>query len=73
MGLEQYEMAARILKSYAGNQAAYRPEALWYLSLCYLKTGKYQESMETLQQLQLYQGAYLKDAYLLEKKLRRMR
>ncbi len=73
MGLEQYKTAAQILASYAGFHAPFRPEALWYLSLCHLKTGHYQESADALKQLEVYQGKYQKDAFLLGKKLRRIK
>ncbi len=73
MGLEQFEPAREILALYIENNFRYMPEAIWYLSLCYLKTGESDKAGELLSQLQAYDGMYKEDAQSLEKKLRRIR
>jgi hypothetical protein len=73
MGLEQYPAARDLLEDYLKNPTRYLPEATWYLSLCYLKTGEYEKARENLIQLEEYEGFYQDQAVDLVKKLRRIR
>ena len=73
MGLEQYENASGALVSYVDNQIRYLPEALWYLTLCYVKTGEYMKALDSVSGLKAYGGQYGEQARQLERKLRRIR
>jgi len=73
IGLEQFGTAKGILADYIENNTRYLPEAIWYLSLCYLKTGEYAKSRALLTRLEAYDGMYMEDAQALERKLRRMK
>jgi len=73
MGLEQYGKAKDFLNHYIENNTRLLPEAYWYLSLCFLKTGEYAKSRALLSRLGAYDGMYKKDAQVLERKLRRIR
>jgi hypothetical protein len=73
IGLEQYGTAKGILANYIENNTRFLPEALWYLSLCYLKTGEYAKSSALLTRLEAYDGMYMEDAQSLERKLRRIK
>ncbi|MCK5135179.1 MAG: hypothetical protein KAR19_05270 [Bacteroidales bacterium] len=73
MALEQYGIARDILDSYIEDNYRYLPEASWYLSLCYLKTGDVEKARDLLSQLDAYDGMYKEDAQSLERKLRRIK
>ena len=73
IGLEQFGTAKGILADYIENNTRYLPEAIWYLSLCYLKSGEYAKSRALLTRLEAYDGMYMEDAQALERKLRRMK
>jgi hypothetical protein len=73
LGLEQYMVARNMLEDYVVKNTRYLPEATWYLSLCYLKTGEYVKAMENLRHLKDYEGLYGDQALDLEKKIRRIR
>ena len=73
MGLKHYKDAEEIFKVFIDNHTRYRPEAIWYLSLCYLQTGNIENAMLLLNQLENYDGMYKTDAQILGKKLRRIR
>jgi tetratricopeptide (TPR) repeat protein len=73
LGLEQYETARDILAEYTENNTGHLPEALWYLSLCYLKTGEYAKSRALITRLEAYDGIYKRNAHVLERKLRRIK
>ena len=51
----------------------YLPEAMWYLSLCYLKVSEVEKAAALLGQLESYDGMYKEDAQTLLKKLRRFK
>jgi len=70
LGLGEYRSAQGILQSIDGANR-YQAETLWYLSLCCLKTGEFEEANMLLGQLEAYDGKYKKDAQALRKKLRR--
>ena len=73
IGLERYGTARGILDHYIENNTRFLPEAYWYLSLCYLKTGEYAKSRALLTRLEAYDGMYSEDAQALERKLRRIK
>ena len=72
MGLEQYETAGVILEDFINNSSQYIPEGLWYLGLCYLKTGDIERSGEMLSRLEAFDGLYKKDSQALLRKIRRI-
>ena len=73
LGLGQYQSAQNILESVLDGDHRYQPETLWYLSLCYLKTGEFDKANALLGQLEIYDGLYKKGAQTLRKKLRRFK
>ena len=73
MGLEEYQPAQNNLELIADGHSRYQAETLWYLSLCYLKTGEFEKATALLGQLEAYDGMYKKDTQTLLKKLRRFR
>lgn len=73
LGLGQYQDAQSIFESYITNENRYHLESLWYLSLCYLKTGEIDQASKHLGQLEKYSGMYQKDAKTLRKKLDRLK
>lgn len=73
MGLGQYQSAQNILELVVNGKSRYQPETLWYLSLCYLKTGEFEKATALLEQLEMYDGMYKEDAQTLRKKLRRFK
>lgn len=73
MGLEQFPAAKDILADYVENNSRLLPEAYWYLSLCYLKTGEYAKCRAVLSRLKAYDGMYAETAQDLESKLRRIK
>jgi tetratricopeptide (TPR) repeat protein len=46
MGLGQYQDAQNILESAVNSNNRYQPESMWYLGLCYLKTGQFEKARE---------------------------
>lgn len=72
MGLEQYETAGVVLEDLINSSSQYVPEGLWYLGLCYLKTGDIERSREMLSRLEAFDGFYKKDSQALLRKLRRI-
>ena len=73
LGLGQFQSAKNILEMIIDGNTKYLPEAMWYLCLCYLKTGEDEKSVALLGQLKSYDGMYKEDAQSLLKKLRRAR
>ena len=73
LGLGQFQRAKNILEIIIDGNSRYLPEAMWYLCLCYLKTGEVEKSVALLGQLKSYDGMYKEDAQSLLKKLRRAR
>jgi len=73
MGLENFPEARQFLQQVIDDGPRYHLEAMWYLSLCYLKTGEVDRATALLNQLEAYQFMYSTDAQALEKKLRRIR
>jgi tetratricopeptide (TPR) repeat protein len=73
MGLGQYQDAQRNLELVLEGSGRYQPEALWYLSLCHLKTGAFEQANTALGELEHYDGLYKEDAQSLRKKLRRLK
>lgn len=73
MGLGQFQHATTILEMSIDGNSRYLPESMWYLCLCYLKTGEFEKSVALLGQLKSYDGMYKEDAQSLLKKLRRAR
>jgi len=73
MGLGSYEQAQEVLEVAYTNPSRYHAETIWYLSLCYVKSGDIQQASNMLKELQTYGGLYKEDAQSLEKKLRRIR
>ncbi len=73
LGLGQYEDAQNSLELVLMGGGRYQPEALWYLSLCHLKTGAFEKAYAVLGQLEHYDGMYRQDAQSLRKKLRRLK
>ncbi len=73
LGLEQYQASQTILEFGLGADSRYQAEILWYLSLCYLKTGEPDKAKALLMKLELYDGLYKKDAQTLIRKLRRFK
>lgn len=71
LGLGDYQSAQNILQSSLELANKHQAESLWYLSLCYLKSGEFDNANAVLSQLELYDGLYKKDAQALLKKLRR--
>lgn len=71
MGLGEYRTGQNILQSSLDETSRYQAETLWYLSLCYVKSGEFDQAREALSQLEMYDGLYKKDAQTLLKKLRR--
>ena len=73
LGLGQYEDAQNSLELVLDGTSRYQPEALWYLSLCHLKTGAFEKANTLLGELEQYDGFYKGDAHKLRKKLRRLK
>ena len=73
LGLGEYQNAQSTLESLVDIDMRYRAETLWYLSLCYLKTGELKKANALLGQLEVYDGMYKQDAQTLRKKLRRFK
>ena len=73
MGLGAYDTAAHFLEELLANNVRYVPEATWYLSLCYLKTGELEKAGDLLSGLDEYEGLYREQAQDLRRKLRRIR
>ena len=73
MGLEQFEQAQNLFDALNSGDNRYHLETLWYLSLCCLKTGDFDQADQYLEQLEKYQGMYQKDALSLRKNLRRLK
>jgi hypothetical protein len=73
LGLGQYQPAQNNLESIPDGTNRYLPETLWYLSLCYMKTGVFDKANSLLEQLESYDGLYKKDAQALQRKLRRFK
>ena len=73
MGLGQYKNAQNIFKSLIISDSRYHLETLWYLSLCCLKAGEFDQASQYLGQLEAFDGMYQKDAQILRKKLRRLK
>ncbi len=73
MGLEQYQHAKVTLEDYIDNYSRYLPEAIWYLSLCCIKTGDLKEAEDLLIRMNAYEGMYEKDAQAIWRKLHRIR
>ncbi|MFO7934908.1 MAG: hypothetical protein R6U78_12600 [Bacteroidales bacterium] len=73
MALGQYEAAEDYLEELLENNVRYVPEAAWYLSLCYLKTGELDKADELLLTLYEYPGLYRENAQDLRRKLRRIK
>ncbi len=71
MGLGQYEQAQNLLETIVDGNSRWQAEALWYLSLCYLKTSEFDKATALLKQLENYDGMYKSDAQTFRKKLRR--
>jgi len=73
MGLGAYDTAVHFFEELLENNVRYVPEATWYLSLCYLKTGELEKAGDLLPGLDEYEGLYSEQAQDLRKKLRRIR
>jgi len=73
LGLGQFQRAKNTLEMIIDGNTKYLPESMWYLCLCYLKTGEDEKSVALLGQLKSYDGIYKEDAQSLLKKLRRAR
>lgn len=73
MGLEQFEHAQNLFKILNSGDNRYHLETLWYLSLCCLKIGEFDQADQYLGLLENYEGMYQKDAQSLRKKLRRLK
>lgn len=69
MSLEQYDDAKTKLEVYLNSFEVFIPEAKWYLSLCYLKTGSIEDASILLDELKDYQGKLGEDAGKLNHKL----
>lgn len=72
LGLGQYQNAKNMLESVLEDDTRFQAQSLWYLSLCCLKTGEFEEASRHLKHLEAYDGLYKKDAQTLRKKLRRL-
>jgi len=73
LGLGQYQHAQNNLELVVDGNSRYQAETLWYLSLCYLKTGEFEKATVLLGQLEIYDGMYKEDAQTLRKRLRRFK
>ena len=73
MGLGRYQDAESELKKIVELNSRYQPDCMWYLSLCYVKTGDFTQASLLLDQLTSYDGLYRKDGQILLKKLRRLK
>lgn len=73
LGLGQYQDAQNIFESIITSENRYHLESLWYLSLCYLKAGEFDQAYRHLGQLENYDGMYQKDAQTLRKKINRLK
>lgn len=73
MGLGQYKNAQSIFESLLTSDSRYHLETLWYLSLCCLKAGEFDQAWQHLELLENYAGMYQKDAQTLRKKLSRLK
>jgi hypothetical protein len=73
IGLERYTKAIEIFEPYITGQSLYLPEAKWYLSLCYLKTGQIENARVLLAELLVYEGIYKENAQDLLRKLKKTR
>jgi tetratricopeptide (TPR) repeat protein len=73
MELGEYRYAKNILEPAMDVSNRYLPETMWYLSLCYLKTGEVDKAVTLLGRLENYDGLYKEDARTLRKKLRRLK
>jgi len=73
MGLGLFENAETELQNCLDDGTRYRPEALWYLSLCKLRLEKYEEAGKLLVDLEYYSGMVGENARELGEKIRRIR
>jgi tetratricopeptide (TPR) repeat protein len=73
LGLGMFENAETELQSCIIDGTRYRPEALWYLSLCKLRMEKYDEAGDLLVELEYYAGMYGELARDLGRKISRIR
>jgi len=73
LGLGQFQDAQNNLEMIVYGNARYLPEAMWYLSLCFLKMNKIKNATVLLMELESYDGMYKDDAQTLLKKLRRFK
>jgi tetratricopeptide (TPR) repeat protein len=71
LGLGQFESSQAHFEVLLEGDNKYELETLWYLSLCYLKTGELEKAQAILGQVENYEGIYKKDAQALGKKFRR--
>ena len=71
LGLGQYQEAENILEPAVNSNNRYQAESMWYLGLCYLKTGEFEKATTLFGRLEEYDGLYQSDARSLRRKLRR--
>jgi hypothetical protein len=73
MELGQFRQAEENLARLTDSHSRYRPEALWYLSLCCLKNQEFERASALLDDLLSYEGMYKSDAQDLARKIRRIK
>jgi hypothetical protein len=73
MGLGAYDTSVHFFEELLQHNVRYVPEATWYLSLCYLKTGELEKARDLLSGLDEYEGLYREQAQDLRRKLRRIK
>jgi hypothetical protein len=73
LGLGQYENAQKLFESLISSDNRYHLETLWYMSLCCMKAGEFDDAYTYLGELEKYEGMYQKDSQSLRRKLRRLK
>ncbi len=73
MGEQNYQQAIDLFEDFDKEFYLFIPEVTWYLSLCYIKTGKIEEAQLLLTTLLAYDGLYHNDSNELLRQLKRIK
>lgn len=73
MGEDAFAASAKVFHSLLENSNKYRPEAQWYLALCYLKLEDYSSAKTLVDELSIVGGEMGKNAQIISKRLDRIK